>query len=138
MLVIDEINSILAGTPRQQRLFLQLLRFISNELRIAPVCAGISEARHSLLSDAQLRSRFYEHEILPWSAGSDLQAFINRFVQGLPLRRPSAVDSPRLCRLIADHTGGITLYIRRVLERLPSPQSARDRNASRRGTSRMM
>jgi hypothetical protein len=39
VLVIDEINSILVGTPRQQRLFLQLLRFLSNELAIA--LAGI-------------------------------------------------------------------------------------------------
>ena len=30
VLVLDEINSVLAGTPRQQRLFLQLLRFLSN------------------------------------------------------------------------------------------------------------
>jgi hypothetical protein len=30
VLVIDEINAVLAGTPRQQRLFLQVLRFLSN------------------------------------------------------------------------------------------------------------
>ena len=38
--VIDELNSVLAGTPRQQRVFLQLLRFLSNELRIAFVGVG--------------------------------------------------------------------------------------------------
>ena len=37
VLVIDEINSVLVGTPRQQRLFLQLLRFLSNELAVALV-----------------------------------------------------------------------------------------------------
>ena len=52
VLVIDEINSVLAGTPRQQRLFLQVLRFLSNELGVALVGAGISEARHVLLSDS--------------------------------------------------------------------------------------
>lgn len=117
LLVIDEINSVLAGTARQQRLFLQLLRFLSNELGLALVCTGIPEARHALLSDAQLRSRFGEEELPPWVAGPDLQDFVNRIVQGLPLRRPSPVQSARLCGLLAERTGGITLHIRRVLER---------------------
>jgi Bacterial TniB protein len=117
LLVVDEINSVLAGTARQQRLFLQLLRFLSNELRVALVCAGIPEARHALLSDAQLRSRFSEEELPPWTAGPDLQDFVNRIVQGLPLRRPSPVQSAKLCGMLAERTGGITLYVRRVLER---------------------
>lgn len=57
MLMIDEINSILVGSARQQRYFLQLLRFLSNELQVAIVCAGVPEARFALLSDPQLRSR---------------------------------------------------------------------------------
>jgi type II secretory pathway predicted ATPase ExeA len=117
VLVIDEINSLLVGTARQQRLFLQLLRFLSNELRIALVCTGVPEARHALLSDPQLRSRFYDIELPPWKASSELQAFINLLVQGLPLRRPSPVDSARLRRLLAERSGGITLVICRALER---------------------
>jgi hypothetical protein len=117
VLVIDEINSVLVGSPRQQRLFLQLLRFMSNELGIALVCTGVPEARHALLSDTQLRSRFFEHEMPLWVAGPDLQVFANRIIQGLPLRSPSEVVSSRLCRILAERTGGITLYIRRVFER---------------------
>jgi hypothetical protein len=117
VLVVDEINSVLAGTARQQRLFLQLLRFLSNELCIGLVCAGVPEARHALLSDPQLRSRFAEVELQPWEAGPGLQLFVNRIVQGLPLRLPSAVDSPHLCRRLAERSGGITLAIRRALER---------------------
>lgn len=78
VLVIDEINSVLAGTARQQRLFLQLLRFLSNELGMALVCAGIPEARHVRLSDPQLRSRFSEVELPRWTAGEDLREFVNR------------------------------------------------------------
>lgn len=117
VLVIDEINSLLVGTARQQRLFLQLLRFHSNELRIALVCTGVPEARHALLSDPQLRSRFYDLELPPWKASPELQVFINLLVQGLPLRRPSLVDSVRLRRLLAERSGGITLVICRALER---------------------
>ena len=45
MLMVDEINSVLVGSARQQRQFLQLLRFLSNELQVAIVCAGVPEAR---------------------------------------------------------------------------------------------
>jgi len=117
VLVIDEINSLLAGTPRQQRLFLQLLRFLSNDLRMALVCAGVPEARRALMSDAQLRSRFCDIELPLWRADADLQAFINRMVTGLPLRRPSPVDSPKVRRLLVDRSGGITIGICRAIER---------------------
>ncbi len=70
VLVIDEINSVLVGTPRQQRLFLQLLRFLSNGLGMALVCAGVPEARHALLSDPQLRSRFSDVELPSWAPGT--------------------------------------------------------------------
>jgi type II secretory pathway predicted ATPase ExeA len=117
VLVIDEINSVLVGTPRQQRLFLQLLRFMSNELSVALVCAGVPEARHALLSDAQLRSRFTDIELQPWRADAELQRFVNLLVAGLALRRPSPVDSAKVRRLLAERTGGVTLSVTKVIER---------------------
>lgn len=116
VLVIDEINSILAGTARQQRLFLQLLRFLSNDLRMALVCAGIPEARHALMSDPQLRSRFTEGELPTWQPDDTLQAFVNRVVAGMPLRLPSPVDSPKIRRLLAERSGGVTHFICKALE----------------------
>lgn len=106
VLVIDEINSVLAGTPRQQRLFLQLLRFLSNELGVALVCAGIPEARHALLSDPQLRSRFSDVELAPWAQGDELRDFVNRLIWSLPLREPSPVDSARVRSVLAGRSEG--------------------------------
>src|SRR5215218_2316253 len=40
VLVIDEIHAMLAGTFREQRIFLNALRFLANDLRIPLVCAG--------------------------------------------------------------------------------------------------
>lgn len=117
MLMIDEINSILVGSARQQRQFLQLLRFLSNELQVAIVCAGVPEARFALLSDPQLRSRVADVALEPWTAGPELQDFVNRLVQGLPLRQPSPVDSVKLRRLLIERSGGITLSICRAVER---------------------
>ena len=117
MLMIDEINSILVGSARQQRYFLQLLRFLSNELQVAIVCAGVPEARFALLSDPQLRSRVADVALEPWTAGPELQAFVTMLVQGLPLRQPSPVDNARLRQLLVARSGGITLSICRALER---------------------
>lgn len=117
VIVIDELNSVLAGTPRQQRVFLQLLRFLSNELRIAFVGVGVPEARHALLSDDQLRSRFTDVELPPWSLGEDLRDFVTRLTWSLPLRAPSPVNSVKLRRLLVERTGGITLGICKAFER---------------------
>ena len=117
MLMIDEINSILVGSARQQRQFLQLLRFLSNELQVAIVCAGVPEARFALLSDPQLRSRVAEVALEPWTTGPALQDFINKLVQSLPLRQPSPVDSLALRRLLIERSGGITLSMCRAIER---------------------
>ncbi len=108
---------MLAGGAGQQRLFLQLLRFLSNELGVALVCAGVPETRHALMSDAQLRSRFGEIGWPPWTANAELQDFVNRLVQGFPLRQPSPVDSAKVRRLLAVRSGGTTLRIRKALER---------------------
>jgi hypothetical protein len=69
MLMIDEINSVLIGSARLQRQFLQLLRFLSNELQVTIVCAGVPEARFALLSDPQLRSRVADVALEPWTGG---------------------------------------------------------------------
>ncbi len=117
MLMIDEINSVLVGSARQQRYFLQLLRFLSNELQVAIVCAGVPEARFAVLSDPQLRSRMADVVLEPWTSGPELQTFVTVLVQGLPLRQPSPVQGAALCRLLVERSGGITLSICRALER---------------------
>ena len=117
MLMIDEINSVLVGSARQQRYFLQLLRFLSNELNVALVCTGVPEARFALLADPQIRYRFAETTLEPWAAGPDLSAFVALLVQGLPLRRPSPVDSGKLRRVLVERSGGITQSICWALQR---------------------
>lgn len=118
MLVIDEINSVLVGTPREQRRYLQFLRYLSNELGVALVCVGTPEAQHALHADEQLRSRFSHMELPPWQAtGGDLQDFIIRFVQSMPLRRASPVRSIQICSLVVDRSGGITAPICKAFRR---------------------
>ncbi len=54
MLIVDEVHSILAGTFREQRIFLNAIRFLANELRVPLVFAGTHEAKQALMTDQQL------------------------------------------------------------------------------------
>lgn len=118
MLVIDEINSVLVGTPREQRSFLQFLRYLSNEVGTALVCVGTPEAQQALRTDDQLQSRFSSIELPLWEAASgDFQSFVSRFVQSMPLRQPSPVVSASVCNILADRSGGITDSICKALRR---------------------
>jgi hypothetical protein len=125
LLMIDEINSVLVGGPRQQRRFLQLLRFLSNELQVAIICAGVPEARFALLSDPQLRSRVADIVLEPWTPGPEFQSFVNMLVQGLPLRQPSPVDSGKLRRL-HPHPWRTTPTSHRALKRLKGDRRERE------------
>ena len=58
MLVIDELHNVLAGNSVNRREFLNLLRFLGNELRIPLVGVGTREAYLAIRSDDQLENRF--------------------------------------------------------------------------------
>ena len=51
VLVIDEIHALLVGGDRQQRVFLNVIRLLANELEMPLVCAGTPEARRALLTE---------------------------------------------------------------------------------------
>ena len=55
MLIIDEIHSLLAGTFREQRIILNAVRFLANDLQIPLVCLGTEEANRALMTTSNWR-----------------------------------------------------------------------------------
>lgn len=49
---------MLTGTYRQQRVFLNVIRFLANDLKVPLICAGTDLGRQALLTDPQLAERF--------------------------------------------------------------------------------
>ena len=45
MLIIDEIHTMLAGSFREQRVFLNSIRLLANDLKLPLVCVGTQEAK---------------------------------------------------------------------------------------------
>ena len=77
MLVIDEIHSLQAGTIREQARFLNMLRFLGNELRVPLVCVGTAQARNALRTDDQLVRRFEAFALPPWAEGDDFTGLMS-------------------------------------------------------------
>ena len=71
LLIIDEIQHLLAGNQTKQRLFLNVLKYLSNELMIPLVCAGIRTAFNAIQSDEQLASRFEPVALPKWTVGDE-------------------------------------------------------------------
>ena len=117
MLVIDEIHSLQAGTIREQARFLNMLRFLGNELRVPLVCVGTAQARNALRTDDQLVRRFEAFALPPWREGEDLNGLMSTLARTLPLRRESQIDGQALTRIIKV-TGGITSGIFSILSQL--------------------
>ena len=117
VLVIDEVHSLQAGTVREQARFLNMLRFLGNELRIPLVCVGTQQARNALRTDEQLVRRFELFALPPWRNDEDFAGLIGSLLRTLPLRRPSEI-SDRALKCIVEATGGITAGIFSLMTKL--------------------
>jgi type II secretory pathway predicted ATPase ExeA len=96
MLVIDEIHHILAGPMIKQRLFLNVVKHLGNELQIPIVAVGTQDAFNALHSDPQLANRF-DPAILPrWTMDDDYLRLLASFESALPFERPSMLIEPAL------------------------------------------
>lgn len=118
MLILDEINHMLACTPRQQRVFLNTLRYLANDLQIPLVCTGNHEARAALLTDAALAERFDAVELVRWQNDEPFRLLMVTLAAILPLRKSSQLEEERCRTAILDLSDGNTGRIFRLVETL--------------------
>ncbi len=106
MIVIDELHNVLAGRGESRREFLNLIRFLGNELRIPLVGVGTREAYLAIRSDDQLENRF-EPFILPsWYPGEEACSLLASFAAALPLQRASRIATPELADYLLTRSEG--------------------------------
>lgn len=118
IILIDEIHAVLAGTPRQQMLIFNTIRYLTNDLRVPIVCAGTRESLSALCRDQQLADRFEAVELPTWKEGKDFAGLIDTISSTLPLRKPSDLGTAKARQLILERTDGITVRIFRFIEDL--------------------
>ncbi|MDA8258525.1 MAG: TniB family NTP-binding protein [Betaproteobacteria bacterium] len=95
ILVIDEIHHILAGTMTKQRAFLNVIKYLGNELEVPIVGVGIRDAFRAIQTDPQLSNRFDPVMLPRWANDEEYLRLLATFERILPLRQPSnLVDGP--------------------------------------------
>ncbi len=115
VLIIDEIHNIHGGRIEQQRQFLNLLRYISNELEIHLIGCGLASALRALQSDEQLTNRF-EHWPLPiWRGDKACRVLFNTIESTLPLRQRSSLSETDTMERILGLSGGTIGEIVRLI-----------------------
>ncbi|WP_444979573.1 TniB family NTP-binding protein [Cryobacterium levicorallinum] len=115
MLVIDELHNVLAGSGSSRREFLNLLRFLGNELRIPIIGVGTREAYLAIRSDDQLENRF-EPVVLPlWTVGADTVSLLASFAAALPLQHPSNIATDDMAQYLLARCEGTIGELARLL-----------------------
>ena len=100
MLVIDEIHHLMAGHLEKQRQFLNVLKYLSNELQISLVGVGIKEALRAIQTDPQLANRFEPVGLPRWTLDREFRMLLMSFEQVLPLRNPSNLAGKDLATIL--------------------------------------
>jgi len=115
MLVIDELHNVLAGRDASRREFLNLLRFLGNELRIPLVGVGTREAYLAIRSDDQLENRFEPLTLPVWSEGPETLSLMASFASSLPLRAQSSIATPEVAQYLLSRSEGTIGELTRLL-----------------------
>lgn len=120
MLIIDELHNILAGNNNIQREFLNVLRFIGNEMQIPIIGVGIKDAYLAIRSDDQLENRF-EPFILPiWQNNNEFIKLLKSIIMILPLKKPSQLLDTEVRSMLLSKSEGSIGEIMTILTRAAS------------------
>jgi type II secretory pathway predicted ATPase ExeA len=115
LLIIDEIHHILAGTMTKQRAFLNVIKYLGNELQVPIVGVGTKDAFRAIQTDLQLSNRF-DHALLPrWQNDDNYLRLLATFERAIPLRHASNLIEGGLADKIYSMSEGYIGEIDRLL-----------------------
>jgi len=117
MLVIDEIQHVLAGPTLKQRHFLNVIKYLGNELQIPIVAVGTRDAFNAVQTDPQLANRFEPELLGRWTMTEDYLRLLASFEVAFALARSSKLVERTLARKILDLSEGTIGEISALLTR---------------------
>jgi len=130
MLVIDEIHHILAGHYAKQRRFLNVLKYLGNDLQIPLVGVGTLDALRAVQTEPQVASRFDPIALSRWQWSKEFLVLLASFERVLPLRERSHLIAEPLARKLLSWSEGMIGELSRLLNRAAE-------TAIRKGTERI-
>lgn len=107
LLLIDELNALLAGSVIKQRYFLNMLKYLSNDLHIGIIAAGTREAEYAVNSDDQIKSRFPVRILPRWKEDNEFRKLLSSFEHILPLKQPSEIYKGEIASMLYGKSEGV-------------------------------
>jgi len=103
VLVIDEFNTFVGGSPVKQRQILDTLKTLSTRRKISIIGAGTAAAFSLMQLDTQFSSRFTPAPLPAWEMDIAWRTLLASFERVIPLSEPSGLSEPRFAqRLLAE------------------------------------
>ncbi|MDY7577271.1 TniB family NTP-binding protein [Herbaspirillum sp. RTI4] len=96
LLIIDEIQHLIAGSLNRQREFRNAIKSLGNETKVTIVAAGVEDAFNAFNIDPQMSSRFVPEVLTRWRADETFGSLLATLERRTPLRYPSGLDEPGL------------------------------------------
>lgn len=115
VLIIDEIHHILAGNLNRQKAFLNVIKYLGNELQISIVGVGTRDAFRALQTDPQLSNRFEPVTLPRWEMDHDFQRLLASFERMLPLKQASNLAEQELASILYAMSEGYIGELSRLL-----------------------
>ena len=100
IIMIDEFHNMIIGTPSQQRLFLNSIKNLGNEVKRPIVGIGTQEALRAIQIDEQISNRFHPEKLPSWKLDMEFRKLMTSLEAVLPLKNPSGLDGKLLATRI--------------------------------------
>lgn len=117
ILIIDEIHHVLAGPLLIQRVFLNMIKFLANELQIVIIASGTRDALSAINADKQVANRFEPVSLPLWKMDEEYLRLLSSFEAILPLRKPSNLTQEELALKILSLSGGTIGEISQIIRK---------------------
>lgn len=96
VLIVDELHNILAGASVKQQQFLNMIKYLGNELQISIVGCGTGDLLRAVSIDPQIQNRFIPELLPKWQMNKEFRQLLMSFERILPLRNPSELHEAQL------------------------------------------
>ncbi|CAG0995435.1 hypothetical protein RHDC4_02789 [Rhodocyclaceae bacterium] len=106
MLVIDEANYTESGAMSKQKVFLNALRYLANELQISIVTIGTEEMMRVIRTVPAVENRSIPAFLPQWKCDEEFRKLLASFEKLLPLQNPSNLSSRGFATLIHSRCEG--------------------------------
>lgn len=114
-IIFDEIHSILDGSALKQKVIMDQIKNLSNELMIPMIAVGTKSAAQVLYTDMQHVSRFDVIKLDKWELDNNFRGLLQSFEKRLPLKKPSNLPSKEKATLLSDISQGNLGLLHRIL-----------------------